>query len=153
MANLPQISDSEYEIMKVIWEQNPISTNDICIRVEPLRGWNSKTVHTLLTRLYHKKAVTYEKKGRMFYYSPLIQKDDYLSHETHSFLNRFYNGEMAPMLSKFLSEEPVSTDELQELSNLILSKMSKKQGMTTIDTDNEPVSSQSIAEKEEGRLS
>lgn len=123
MSNLPQISDSEYELMKIIWEKHPISTNDICTLVEPLRGWNSKTVHTLLTRLYHKNAVTYEKKGRMFYYRPLIHKEDYLSQETHSFLNRFYNGAMAPMLSSFLSDESVSDDELKELSELIQSKM------------------------------
>lgn len=123
MSNLPQISDSEYELMKIIWEKYPVSTNDICTLAEPLRGWNSKTVHTLLTRLYHKHAVTYEKKGRMFYYSPLIQKEDYLSQETHSFLNRFYNGAMAPMLSSFLADESVSDDELKELSDLIQSKM------------------------------
>lgn len=123
MSNLPQISDSEYELMKIIWEKHPISTNEICRLVEPLRGWNSKTVHTLLTRLYHKNAVSYEKRGRMFYYCPLIQKEDYLSQETHSFLERFYNGAMAPMLSHFLSEEAVSDDELKELSDLIQSKM------------------------------
>ena len=95
MSNLPQISDSEYELMKIIWEKHPISTNEICRLVEPLRGWNSKTVHTLLTRLYHKNAVSYEKRGRMFYYCPLIQKEDYLSKELSDLIQSKMKGPLS----------------------------------------------------------
>lgn len=30
MDKLPQISEAEYEIMKIIWDESPISTNSIC---------------------------------------------------------------------------------------------------------------------------
>lgn len=33
MEKLPQISEAEYEIMKIVWEDSPISTNDICAKV------------------------------------------------------------------------------------------------------------------------
>ena len=127
MAKLPQISESEFEIMKILWDSHPLSTNDICTRLEPLKGWNSKTIHTLLTRLYHKEAVCYEKKGRMFYYSPLVSKKDYVSHETHSFLDRFYNGNLAPLLSSFVSEKDVSAEELKELSLIIKSRLQEEE--------------------------
>ena len=33
MDKLPQISEAEYEIMKIIWDESPISTNSICEKV------------------------------------------------------------------------------------------------------------------------
>lgn len=51
MDKLPQISEAEYEIMKIIWDESPISTNSICEKVPSIHNWSNKTVHTLLSRL------------------------------------------------------------------------------------------------------
>ena len=116
MDKLPQISEAEYEIMKILWESHPLSTNEI---------WNQKTIHTLLSRLTAKKAVSYEQRGRMYYYTPLIARDAYLEQENSHFLNRFYDGKMAPMLSSLLSNTRLSDSELQDLYDMIHSKMNK----------------------------
>ncbi|MFR5583750.1 MAG: BlaI/MecI/CopY family transcriptional regulator [[Clostridium] scindens] len=42
MEKLPQISEAEYEIMKIVWEDSPISTNDICAKVPAVHNWSSK---------------------------------------------------------------------------------------------------------------
>ncbi len=123
MQKFPQISEAEYEVMKVIWEKAPVSTNDICATLSPSHSWSSKTIHTMLSRLTAKKAVTYEKKQRMYYYSPLISKEDYRTRENRSFLDRFYDGQMGTMFSTFLKEEDVSKEELSELYELLSQKL------------------------------
>ena len=120
---LPQISEAEYEIMKIIWAHHPISTNDVCEQVSKTHHWSPKTVHTLLSRLYSKQAVSYEKKNRMYYYSPLIRREDYLPQENRSFLNRFYDGRVDTMFSAFLNEKDVSRQELQELYQMLEEKL------------------------------
>lgn len=120
---LPQISEAEYEIMKIIWDQYPISTNDVCQEISSSHDWSPKTVHTLLTRLHSKKAVSYEKKNRMYYYSPLIRQEDYLHQENNSFLNRFYNGKVGSMFSTFLNEKNLSDQELKELYEILREKL------------------------------
>ena len=50
MDKLPQISEAEYEIMKIIWDESPISTNSICEKVPSIHNWSNKTVPTLLSR-------------------------------------------------------------------------------------------------------
>ena len=85
MEKLPQISAAEYEIMKIIWESSPISTNDVCERVPEDHQWSSKTVHTLLSRLTAKQVLAYEQRGRMYYYYPLISQESYLCQENHLF--------------------------------------------------------------------
>mgnify|MGYP000388117172 FL=1 len=74
MDKLPQISEAEYEIMKIIWDESPISTNSICEKVPSIHNWSNKTVHTLLSRLVSKHVISYEQKGRMYYYFPIISK-------------------------------------------------------------------------------
>lgn len=123
MEKLPQISEAEYEIMKIIWDEYPISTNEICEKAQQTHSWNQKTIHTLLTRLNTKKVISYEQKGRMYYYYPLISQKKYLEQENHLFLKRFYNGEMAPMLSTLLSNSEVSDSELQNLYDIINSRL------------------------------
>lgn len=123
MEKLPQISEAEYEIMKIVWADYPVSTNEVCEKAQKTHSWSQKTIHTLLTRLNAKKVVSYEQKGRMYYYYPLISQKKYLEQENHLFLNRFYNGEMAPMLSSLLSDSKISDSELQDLYDIIHSRL------------------------------
>lgn len=89
MDKLPQISEAEYEIMKIIWDESPISTNSICEKVPSIHNWSNKTVHTLLSRLVSKHVISYEQKRRMYYYFPIISKNKYLSQENHNFYLAF----------------------------------------------------------------
>lgn len=123
MEKLPQISEAEYEIMKIIWNNFPISTNDICASVPAVHHWSSKTIHTLLSRLTAKKVISYEQRGRMYYYSPLISQEKYLSQENRMFLSRFYNGEATPLLSALLSNAQLSDQDLKNMYHLIDSKL------------------------------
>ena len=123
MGKLPQISEAEYEIMKILWEEYALSTNEICERAQKNRSWNQKTIHTLLSRLNNKQVISYEKRGRMYYYFPVISQNKYLEQENRHFLDRFYNGKAAPMLSALLSNEKISDSDLKEMYDMIQSKI------------------------------
>ncbi len=69
MSRLPQISEAEYEVMKVIWSKAPISTNEVTDCLSEATEWSPKTIQTLLKRLVQKGAITYEKKSRVFVYT------------------------------------------------------------------------------------
>jgi len=122
---IPQISEAEYEIMKILWAEYPLSTNEICERVQKTSTWNQKTIHTRLSRLTAKHAIAYEQHGRMYHYYPLISQKKYLHQENHHFLDRFYNGEIAPMLSSFLSDSELQESDLQSLYAILDSKRKK----------------------------
>lgn len=63
MKALPQITEAEYEVMKLFWEKHPISTNEITETLTAVSAWSPKTVQTLIKRLTDKGALTYEKKA------------------------------------------------------------------------------------------
>lgn len=124
MASLPQISEAEYEVMKVVWKYFPISTNDITEHLTQTTSWSPKTIQTLIKRLTTKGALTYEKQGRLFVYTPLVAEAEYLNQESHSFLKRYYDGNITSMLSAYLEKEQLSDDEIGTLRSL-LSKNTK----------------------------
>ncbi len=123
MEKLPQISNAEYEIMKILWAEYPLSTNDVSERAKQSHDWNQKTIHTLLSRLTAKHVISYEQRGRMYYYFPLISQNKYLEQENHIFLDRFYDGKIAPMLSSLLSNKELSDSDLKNLYEIINSKI------------------------------
>lgn len=102
MSTLPQISEAEFEVMKVVWKHAPISTNEITDRLVKTTSWSPKTIQTLIKRLVNKHALTYEKQSRVFVYTPLVQENEYIGHESNSFLERYYNGDITAMLSTYI---------------------------------------------------
>lgn len=127
MGSLPQISEAEFEVMKVVWNYAPINTNEITERLTRTTAWSPKTIHTLIKRLTNKGALTYEKQGRIFVYTPLVKQDEYIGQESSSFLKRFYNGDITSMLSSYLEQGRLSKDDIDSLRAL-LSDTKKKGG-------------------------
>lgn len=118
MNDMPKISEAEYEIMKAVWKNAPISTNEV---VELFEGgnWSPKTVQTLLARLVKKGALGYEKRGRVFVYSPLIDEEEYIREESSSFLKKFYNGALNSMVLNFIDGDKLSPDDIDELTRIL----------------------------------
>ncbi|MCI8889757.1 MAG: BlaI/MecI/CopY family transcriptional regulator [Eubacterium sp.] len=127
MKPLPKISEAEYEVMKVIWNYAPINTNEITERLTRTTDWSPKTIQTLIKRLVNKGVLTYEKQSRVFVYTPLFSQKDYIGQESHSFLDRFYNGSMTSMLTAFLDSDQLTAAEIDTLQ-MLLSRNSKKGG-------------------------
>lgn len=127
MKTLPQISEAEFEVMKIIWKHAPISTNEITEKLTQTTKWNPKTIQTLIKRLVTKGALSYEKQSRVFVYTPLIEEKDYIGQESHSFLERYYDGDITAMLSAYIEDDKLSESEIDTLRSL-LAKGSKDRG-------------------------
>ena len=70
-----QISDAEWQVMKIIWMQGEQTSSDL-IRVLAERfDWSKSTIQTLLARLVEKECLTREKEGKSFVYSALLTLD------------------------------------------------------------------------------
>ena len=125
MKHLPQISEAEFEVMKIVWKYAPINTNEITEKLLQTTSWSPKTIQTLIKRLVTKGALTYEKQGRVFVYTPLVKENEYIGQESSSFLKRFYNGDITAMLSAFLENGRLSETEIERLRSLLAAKSPK----------------------------
>ncbi|MDQ0220343.1 BlaI/MecI/CopY family transcriptional regulator [Peribacillus cavernae] len=127
MKEIPQISEAEYEVMKVIWNYEPISTPEVVEKLSNKSDWKPNTIHTMLARLVKKKALHARKDGRVFIYTSLVEKHDYVEQKSKSFLQQFFGGTLNSMVLNFIENDQLSNEEISELKK-ILSMRDKKEG-------------------------
>lgn len=119
MHSVPAISEAEFEVMKIIWEFAPITTNEVIEKLSTLSAWSPKTIQTLLIRLEKKGVIMHEKKSRVYIYKPLIEKEIYTAEKSQSFLKQFYNGTLNQMVVNLLDAELLSSNDIDELKELL----------------------------------
>jgi len=77
MKKTPRISETEWEVMKVVWAEAPCSAGQIIerlTRADPT--WHPKTVKAFLNRLVKKRALGFRKEGRAYLYRPLAREGE-----------------------------------------------------------------------------
>ena len=109
------IGESELEIMKVLWKAGePVNTQYINKAVES-KGWKRTTISTFLTRLVEKGAIESEKKGNMYYYSPIITRKEYRRSQTRSLIKSLYDGSVKDFAAALFEEDTFSENEIKDL--------------------------------------
>ena len=121
MKNI-SIGDAELEIMKVIWKsKEPITSLDIGKEVED-KGWKKTTIATFLTRLVEKGALSADKQGKLYYYTPLITEKEYKKSQTKNLIKTLYNGSVRDFAVSFFEEQNLSDEDIQELKAIFEDK-------------------------------
>ena len=105
--------------MKVVWAESPIRARDIIARLAGGQNWSDKTVRTLLARLVKKRVVSFQREGRAYRYRPQVPKAECVQAEGQSFLDRVFEGALAPMFAHFLQGRAISDSERKELRRLL----------------------------------
>lgn len=116
MENLAErISDSELEVMRVLWEAGtPLPISDIRIALQQRRGWEPTTVKTLVTRLLSKEVIAQEKRN-VFYYRPLLTQEEYKSWATSRLIDKLYRGSARNLVAALVHSDSLSQEDIREL--------------------------------------
>lgn len=122
MNDIPRISESEWEIMKLVWKSNPITSDEIISSLSDKMNWSSQTVKTFINRLLKKGAINFEKSGRNYLYYPIVSEKECIKAENQSFLERVYDGALGMLFSNFLENESLSEKEIENLQKLLEEK-------------------------------
>jgi BlaI family penicillinase repressor len=116
----PKISDTEWEVMRVIWAKHPITAAEIIERlVAADPSWHPKTARTLLARLVRKQALDYEPQGRSYVYEPLISEKECVAVASESFIARVFGGSLRPLLAHFVEHQKLTSQDLEEVRRLL----------------------------------
>lgn len=116
---MERISEAEAAVMMVLWEQSPLTAQNVIDRVPAERGWSANTVKTLLARLVAKKAVAHEADGRRYLYRPLAARGDYVAGESRRFIDRLFGGRVTPLVAHLAQREALGADEIAEIEALL----------------------------------
>lgn len=114
-----KISSSELEVLEVLWgSQEPMPIAAIRTALEGTHSWDASTVKTLLRRLREKGAVDCEKRD-VFYYWPLLSREEYRRWSTQFFLQRVYQGSARDLVAGLVASCSLSPEDLNELRGIL----------------------------------
>ncbi|PXV96101.1 putative transcriptional regulator [Lachnotalea glycerini] len=121
-SKLIPLTNSEYEVMKIVWE----SDHDITLQevlalcaTKYQKIWKRTTVATFLAHIIEKGVATSYRKGRYFYYKPTISEDEYKKLETGNMINFWYDGSASNLVASLCKQELISKEELLNIQKLI----------------------------------
>ncbi len=113
------LSNSEWEIMNVLWEFSCVTISQIVTKLNEKKFWDKHTVITLLNRMEKKGAVAYRRNERAKEYYSIISQNDTVMQESEQFLNRVFAGSLSLMVNTFLDNEKIKKEEIDELYKII----------------------------------
>lgn len=113
------LSENEWYIMQVLWEKSPSTLREICEALKATKGWSRHAVSSFLKRMLEKGAITVDESGKMREYSAVWSREETILEETHSILERVYQGDLLLMVSNAVKEQKLSEQDISELKNLL----------------------------------
>jgi BlaI family transcriptional regulator, penicillinase repressor len=114
-----RISDAEHAVMEVLWDDSPLTAQDVAERVDPARGWSANTVKTLLGRLLAKNAIRHEEDGRRYLYRPAVQRGDYVAGESRRLIDRLFGGKLTPLVAHLAERDDLTAQDIAEIEALL----------------------------------
>lgn len=115
----PPISDAESAVMQVLWRRSPQDVEEVVAELAGAHGWQPSTVKTLLNRLLNKGAVSAEKSGRRYLYTPVLAREDWVHAQSMGLLDRVFDGRLSPLVSHFARHRKLRKDDLEALRRLL----------------------------------
>ena len=113
------ISNSELELMKLLWEHSPLSAPELVERVRQSCDWEENTIRTLLERLVKKGVVERRGQKRFYTYTPRITRDEYREEVSCRLVEQVFNSRPGALMSFFVRRGKLSQDDIAELKQLL----------------------------------
>jgi BlaI family transcriptional regulator, penicillinase repressor len=118
-AAVENISDAEWHVAKVLWQNSPLTAAEIIEKLKDSTEWNPKTIHTLISRLAKKEIIKAQAGVTPYTYYPLVTESECAREKTRSLVDRVYNGSFSLMVSHFVKDETLSPVEIKKLKEIL----------------------------------
>ncbi len=114
-----KLTGSEWNVLVCLWEHSPQTVMQLVAALGERVGWAKSTTITTLRRMEEKELVHVEQGARGKLYAPAVEREQATAAETHSFLDRVYQGSVGLMMSAMAKRQELSQDEVAELRSIL----------------------------------
>lgn len=116
-------SESEWQVMEVLWESGKAMTSSEVIgSIRPEGSMNPKMVRVLMNRLCQKGILAYqvdEKDSRIYHYYPLKSKKECQREKSSRFIESYFAGNQMGAVAALIGSGELTEEELEELEHLL----------------------------------
>ena len=116
------ISNAEWDIMRVVWAQERVTSSAILTILNQKLQWTSSTIKTLLKRLEDKGYLATEKVGKGFVYSALISEQEAIYHQVDELFDKFCPTKHLDIIRHVITRTDMTLDDIEQLQELLEAK-------------------------------
>lgn len=109
------INESEYRLMDILWDVQPINSMELVGLCREQLGWKKSTTYTILRNLGEKRILRNENAV----VQALVSRGEIQRQESRDFLKKKFRGSLPAFIAAFLQEEKLTKKEAEELQELI----------------------------------
>jgi len=115
---LPALSPSETEILRLVWQLDKATVQDVCDKLPAKRKIAYATVQTLLRRLEKKGYVKHSIQGKAHVFFAAVKSEKVIKRSVGDFLDRLFGGDPIPLMQYLAAHGKISADDIEKLKRL-----------------------------------
>lgn len=116
--NLPALSPSETEILRLVWQLGQATVQEVCDKLPARRKIAYATVQTLLRRLENKGYLKHDARGKAHVFSAAVKKEHVVKRSVGDFLDRLFGGDPIPLIQYLAEHGKISGEDIERLKRL-----------------------------------
>lgn len=113
------ITDAEWEVMRVVWANNEVTSKEISQVLQKKKGWKSATIKTFIGRLVKKGMLNTEKEGNRYLYSASVNEEESLKSVTSELFELICNKEVGKTIAELISGATLSYKDVALLEEVL----------------------------------
>ena len=117
--NLPALSPSETEILRLVWQLEKATVQEVCEKLPAKRKITYATVQTLLRRLEKKGYLKHAVNGKAHVFSAAVKQEHVVKRSVGDFLDRLFGGDPVPLVQYLAEHGKISANDIEKLKELI----------------------------------
>ena len=115
----PRPTDSELEILRVLWQRNPSTVRQVQEELQKIRPTGYTTVLKLLQIMHQKGLVVRDETQRSHVYQPACSEEQTLGSLVSGLMQRAFGGSAKRLVLQALATQKASPDELAQVRELL----------------------------------
>ena len=116
----PSISETEMEVMKVLWDTGSGTVRELNeLLRKRRRRWAYTTVQTLLNRLKEKGYVARDESGMAHVFRAAVTRDKLLGWRLRELADQICGGAATPLVLNLVQANDLSEDEIESLRQIL----------------------------------
>ena len=116
---LPAVSPAETEILRLVWQLEKATVQEVCNKLPVKRKITYATVQTLLRRLESKGYLRHQVRGKAHVFFAAVKSEKVIKRSVNDFLDRLFGGDPVPLMQCLAEHGKIDADDIEKLKKLI----------------------------------
>lgn len=119
MSKLPKPTDSELEILQILWENSPRTVREVNDILNKKKETGYTTTLKLMQIMLEKGLVSREREGKTHLYTAIAKENDTQKELLDKFIDKVFQGSASKLMMQALGRKKPSSAEIKEIQEIL----------------------------------